>query len=119
VSRFRYLLDPLCLAAIAAYALNRWAIPAADKGPFLQGYFSDLLLIPAALPLMLWLQRRLRLRAGAGSPNGREILFHLLVWSAAAEWVGPHLFSRATGDLWDVLAYSAGALVAACWWGAL
>lgn len=43
---------------------------------------------------------------------------HLVVWSVAAEVVGPHLFAHATGDIWDVAAYTAGAVVAGVLWSA-
>ena len=114
--RFRYGFDPLCLAAGAAYALNRWILPLSWKGEFLRGHFADLLLIPAALPLMLWVHRRCGLRASDGPPRWAEIFFHATVWSVAAELVGPHLFARATGDPLDVAAYVTGALAAGlCW----
>jgi hypothetical protein len=116
VKRFRYGLDPLALAAGTAYAANRWLVPAAAKGPFLRWHFADLLLIPAALPLMLGVYRRLGLRDHDRQPDWREVVLHLVVWSAAAEVIGPRLFSRATGDLLDVAAYAAGAAVALPWW---
>ncbi len=98
MKRFGYARDPLCIAACAGYAVNRWLIPGSWKGWFMHGYFSDTLLIPAALPLVLWLHRRLGWRANDTSPRWNEILLHLVVWSVAAEVVAPHLFSRATGD---------------------
>lgn len=117
MTTFRYWRDPLCGVASACYALNRWAMPTVYKGAFLRHHFNDLLLIPAGLPLLLWLQRKLGLRANDGFPDWREILFTWGVWSVAAEVVGPHLFDRATGDVWDVVAYAAGAVVAAVVWG--
>jgi hypothetical protein len=62
-------------------------------------------------------QRRLRLRTTDTPPDWREVLMHLVVWSVAAEVVGPHFFARATGDIWDVAAYAAGAVVATVFWG--
>jgi hypothetical protein len=116
VSRFGYLRDPLCIAACALYALNRIWWRGHVGGTFLTGYFNDLLLIPAALPLVLWIQRRLGVRHDDQPPRWREIGLHLVVWSIAAEGVMPHLVARATGDWHDVLAYTAGALVAGlCW----
>lgn len=114
--RFRYALDPLCLAACTGYAANRWLVPAAWKGPFLTGHFSDLLLIPAALPGVLWLQRRLGWRTADAPPGWPEIGLHLAAWSVAAELLAPHLFARATGDWWDVAAYAGGAAIAGLWW---
>lgn len=114
--RFRYARDPLCWIACGCYAVNRWALPAALKTAFLRHHFNDLLFIPAALPLMLWLQRRLGLRQADAFPAWREVLLHLALWSLAAEVVGPRLFARATGDAWDVLAYAVGAAAALVFW---
>ena len=82
----------------------------------MRNYFNDMLLIPAALPVVLWLQCRLGLRPADLKPQRSEILLHLVVWSVAAEVIAPHLFSRATGDPWDVAAYASGALVAGLIW---
>ncbi|MFT3783826.1 MAG: hypothetical protein QM790_17590 [Nibricoccus sp.] len=116
MKRWRYALDPLCVAACAAYAINRWLVPPSVKGPFFRNHFNDLLLIPAALPLVLWLYRQLKLRAHDDWPRWSEIVSHVVIWSVAAEWVGPHLFSRATGDLRDVFAYAAGGVMAGVAW---
>lgn len=116
MKRFGYARDPLCLAACVCYAGNRWLVPAILKGVFLRGYFSDTLLIPAALPFMLWLQRKFGLRTGDSRPHWSEIWTHVIVWSVAAEVVAPHFFSRATGDIWDVAAYAGGALLSGLFW---
>src|SRR5690349_7716499 len=100
MTRFRYARDPLCAAACACYAANRWLVPLALKGFFLRNYFADTLLIPAALPLVLWVQRRTGLRATDAAPDWREILLHWAVWSVAAELIAPQLFARAPGDPW-------------------
>lgn len=116
MKRFGYLRDPLCLGACALYALNRWWLRGLIGGTFLRGHFNDLLLIPAALPLVLWVQRRIGVRADDRTPRWGEIALHVAVWSFAAEWVMPHLTTRATGDWLDVAAYATGALVAGVWW---
>lgn len=116
MKRFGYLRDPLCLLACGLYALNRWWLRGHVGGEFLVSYFNDVLLIPAALPLALWVQRRLGLRAGDEQPRWGEIALHLAVWSVAAEAVMPHFAARATGDWHDVVAYAAGAVGAGCWW---
>ena len=118
MKKYGYARDPVCLVACAFYAANRWGLPATLRGPFLRNHFNDLLLIPAALPPILWLQRRLCLRHSDTPPNWQEVLLHLVVWSVAAEVVGPHLFAHATGDICDVAAYSAGAAVATVLWSA-
>ena len=118
--RFAYARDPLCLLACAGYALNRWALRPMGwaSGPFMRGHFNDLLLIPAALPLVLWGQRRLGLRTVDTPPTWPEIALHLVVWSVAAEAIAPHLWRHATGDWLDVAAYAVGALAAGSWWQA-
>jgi hypothetical protein len=116
VKRFGYIGDPLCLVACALYVLNRFWLRAHVGGPFLTGYFNDLLFIPAALPLVLWVQRRLGVRADDRPPRWREIGMHAAMWSIVAEGVMPQLIQRATGDWHDVVAYAAGAVVAGCWW---
>ncbi|HYD85187.1 MAG TPA: hypothetical protein VEA63_14075 [Opitutus sp.] len=116
MKRFGYVFDPLCLAACALYALNRFWLHGHVGGAFFHGYFNDLLLIPAALPLALWLQRKLGLRADDARPRWREIGLHLAAWALMAEAVAPHLLAHVTGDWRDLVAYSAGALAAGCWW---
>ena len=116
MSRFRYALDPVCLAACAAYAANRWLVPWEVKGVFLRDYFNDTLLIPAALPLILWVHQKLKWRQSETRPTWAEILLHWAVWSVAAELVAPHFFARATGDVRDVVAYAGGAIVAGLIW---
>jgi hypothetical protein len=116
MKRFGYARDPVCVVACAGYATNRWLLPAALRGAFMRNYFSDLLLIPAALPLVLWLHRRIGLRPADTKPQWSEIFLHVAVWSVAAEVIAPHLFARATGDPWDVAAYTGGAIVSGLIW---
>jgi hypothetical protein len=115
VKPFRYLLDPLCALACLLYILNRWLLIPKVGGTFLRGHFNDLLLIPAALPPVLFLHRRLRLRSHDHPPLWSEVTWHLVVWSLLFEGVGPRLMT-VTGDPWDVLAYAAGGILAALWW---
>jgi hypothetical protein len=116
VKRFRYWLDPLCVGGCALYALNRWGVKPHTQAALFQCWFNDALLIPCALPLLLFAQRRLGLRRYDDVPTGREILGHLVVWAVLFEVVGPHWLQQATGDPLDVLAYSVGGLLAWLWW---
>lgn len=115
MKRFAYWRDPLFLTACAFYALNRWLVKPHVHSPFLRGQFNDCLLIPCALPLVLWMQRQLGLRWHDEFPAFDEISLHLVVWSVLCAVIGPHLM-RVTGDVWDVVAYTGGALVAWLWW---
>ncbi len=114
--RFRYAFDPLCVLAILAYALNRWVVSPRLDWPFLSGSFADLLLIPAALPPVLWVQRRLGLRAHGRFPTALEIVGHWLVWSTICEGLGPLFFPRAVADWKDVAAYAVGGLLSWIVW---
>ena len=116
--RFRYCADPIFLTGIAAYAANRlWLAPLwGASAPFLTQYFADVLLIPCALPLLLWLQRHTGLRTHDRAPTRGEILGALALWSVLFEGVFPRALGRGISDPIDVLAYAAGALVAACSW---
>lgn len=105
------------LLGCAAFAANRWlVVPRLVGGGFLRSHFNDLWMVPCVLPPLLWLYRRLGLRAHDAPPAVSEILFHLVFWSLFCEWLGPVLVPRSTGDPWDVLAYAVGALFAGLWW---
>jgi hypothetical protein len=116
VKTFRYVADPLFLAGCTLYALNRWVIKSHVHLPFFHGWFNDVLLIPCALPPLLLMQRWLGLRTHDRSPTLGEIAAHLIGWSILFEWIGPHLMRHTTGDPWDVVAYTAGAIIAFLWW---
>ena len=115
MKRFGYWRDPLFLTTCVFYVLNRWLLKSHIHSAFLHGQFNDCLLIPCALPLVLWLQRRLGLRLHDNFPSSGEIVFHLVVWSVLCEMIGPHLM-RVTGDVRDVVAYAIGGFLAWCWW---
>lgn len=97
---------------MSAYALNRWVF----SPQVLRGWFSDVLLIPVGLPVFLLLERHCGLRRHDAPPTAREVVFLFVVWSFAAEVVAPWLSPNSTADVWDVVAYSAGALVAWFFW---
>lgn len=116
MNRFGYWRDRLFLAAVIGYGLNRWLIKPLSASPFLRGQFDDLLLIPAALPLVLWVQRQLGLRHHDLPPTWSEMLLHLAVWSVICEFIGPLWLHHGTADAWDVLAYTVGGILACLWW---
>ena len=116
MNSFGYLSDPLFLVTCSLYALNRWVLKPHIPSPFLHNHFNDVLLIPCALPPLLWMQRRLRLRQHDQLPTPGEIALYLAVWSVLFEVIGPHIIPWAVGDPWDVVAYVVGGILAGLWW---
>lgn len=116
MSPFAYIRDPLCLAAIGAYALNRWLLKPVFHSPFLQGHFADLLMIPAALPVVLGMQRLFRLREDDRPPSWAEMAAHLALWAFICEGLGPRWLHMGVADTWDLAAYALGGVAACLWW---
>lgn len=114
--RFRYLADPLFLLCCACYAVNRWILIPRMHSRFLRFWFDDLLLVPCALPVALWVFRRLHLRDHDAPPALLEFIWITAVWSLLFEWIGPKFIPHSTGDWRDVIAYWAGGLVAWLFW---
>lgn len=116
MKKFLGLRDPLFLGAVLLYALNRLWWQPAGAPLFFQAWFDDLLLVPAALPLLLRVHAGLGWRRAEMPPTASEIGLHLAVWIVACEVVGPRLLAGVTGDPWDAVAYAVGALLAWAWW---
>jgi len=118
MKRFSYILDPVFIIAFLLYATNRLAIKPAlgSENILFWSYFNDLLLIPCALPPLLWLHKKLGLRHFDRKPTIKEILLHLMVWSICFELIAPLLYDNATGDLLDILAYWIGGSIAWIIW---
>jgi len=113
---FGYLRDPVFLSASLLYALNRWLFKPHFRALFLHNWFNDLLLIPCALPVLLWIYRRLKLRPSNAFPTLLEVCSILVFWSLLFEWIGPHLVNYTVGDWRDVIMYWTGGLLAwVCW----
>lgn len=116
VTRFRYLGDPLFILACLAYLANRFWLKYALPWPPLHCWFNDFWLIPAALPPVLWVQRKLHWRTHDTPPTIGEIASHFVLWAIICEGIGPSLLSGHTKDWLDVVAYFLGALMAGLWW---
>ena len=84
--------------------------------PFLHSHFDDLLLMPAALPVVLWIQRLTGLRTHDRPPGWMEMFSHLAIWSVMCKIVGPFYYHLGVADPWDVLFFAAGGCAACLWW---
>ncbi|HLQ38108.1 MAG TPA: hypothetical protein VK348_09920 [Planctomycetota bacterium] len=119
--RFRYWRDPVFITAVLLYFVNRWLLKplTGNSADFFHCYLNDVICIPFWLPPVLALHRLLRLRRHDAPPTFGEILLHLGIWSWLFEILGPGLhalFPYAVGDPWDIVAYAAGAGIAALLW---
>ena len=122
--RFRYLRDPLFLACVVTYFVNRWVLKSIWETGFVHEHLNDLICIPFWVPIMLWVERHIGLRQDDGPPEAFEIIIPLLLWSWVFEMFLPRteLFGRfCTSDHRDIICYSAGSIGAAvfwrCWYG--
>ena len=120
--RFKYVRDPLFLACVAVYAVNRFFIKPLAPGhlAFFHWHLNDLICIPFWLPPVLWVNRRIGIRRHDGTPTFGEIFLHLALWSAFFEIAAPRMAmfqGMPVGDPADVLFYALGALAGAVFWG--
>lgn len=116
---FRYLRDPLFLACVALYFVNRFVFKRIWTGGFVHEHFNDLICIPFWVPIMLWAQHRLGLRPRNGPPMGFELLVPLLVWSWVFELILPAtgiLGAYCVSDYRDILWYAVGTFLASTFW---
>jgi len=126
MKRFGYLQDRLFSVCLAAYAINRLLVLPHLAGffhshlhwvwPFLQSHFDDSLLMPVALPVVLWVQRLAGLRAQDHPPTWPEMFSHLVIWSVMCKVIGPFYCHIGIADPWDVLFFAAGGCAACFWW---
>ncbi len=115
--RFAYVGDRLFLVAVFLYAMNRlvWKPEHPGHG-FFHDHFNDVLLIPAALPLVLWVHRKFGWRTHDGPPRAGEVVLHLVVWTLVCEVIGPKMLGMGVGDPLDAASYGIGAVIAWWWW---
>jgi hypothetical protein len=117
--RFGYLRDPLFVACVLTYLVNRVVLKRVWENGFVHEHLNDVICIPFWVPVMLWGQRRLGLRRSDGPPEAAEVVIPLVAWSWAFEillpatgWLGPWCVA----DHRDVLCYALGALGAGVFW---
>ena len=116
---FRYLTDPLCIACLLLYPLNRWYLkPHRIGGHFTVAFLNDTICLPLFLPMILYLQRRLGVRRHDGPPRLWEVFQHAAIFSIVFKAIMPRYpqIFRTSGDPWDMLAYIAGGLGAWLIW---
>ena len=111
--RFRYILDPVFLASLAIYWINRLILKPHFQFRFLHDHLNDLLCVAVWVPIVLLIQRKLKLRDHDDPPAAMEILIPLLIWSWIFEVALPmNTLGRSwcTPDPSDIAWYIVGAL---------
>lgn len=116
LNSFGYLRDRLFQVCCFLYALNRWGLKPRVHNYFLQRYFNDVLLIPCALPVLLFLERQLHLRDHDSPPTAGEIAGNVILWFVLFEVLGPYINPLRTGDPLKLGIYAAGGTLAWLWW---
>jgi len=118
---FRYLADPVFIASLVIYPINRFVLkPHHIGGWFTHGYLNDVLCLPMFVPITLYAQRLLRVRSHDGYPRVWEMVQLWIIYSVLFQAVLPHFphTYRTAGDPWDMLAYAAGGILAKLVWNA-
>jgi len=116
---FRYLFDPLFVASLAAYAINRFVLKPHFRWGFLHDHLNDLLCIPVWVPIGLFIERRLKLRAHDNPPGLAEILIPVVLWGWIFEvYLPTNELGRGwcTPDPADIAFYVMGAIAATLFW---
>lgn len=116
---FRYLRDPLFLACVGIYFINRLVLKPYLPNPVSQFYLNDILCIPFWVPIMLFSLRKVHLRSDDNPPASYEVLIPLILWSMIFEVVAPFTNAfrgLAFCDPLDILCYTLGALGSGIFW---
>ena len=101
ISLISYLLNRLCLSH-GVYSHNLF-----------KSYLGDFLALPIFIPVAATIQSVFGQRRNQAAPCLTEILIYWVVFSLFFEIVAPQLWSHATGDSIDVIAYLLGGV---CLW---
>jgi hypothetical protein len=116
--KFHYWRDPVFLACLAVYVVNRFLIKPNLHfySPFFHGHLDDTLTIPVALPPYLLFYRWLRFRPDDEPPRSWEVGLHLALWLVCFKWFGPLVLHRGAYDPVDDWCIAAGGLGAWLLW---
>jgi len=117
--RFRYVADPICIASLILYALNRFVLkPHHIGGWFTHGYLNDVLCLPLFVPIILYIEHFIGLRQHFRYPRAWEIFQSWAAFTFIFQVVIPRYPKTfiAAGDPYDILAYAAGGIIAGWWW---
>jgi hypothetical protein len=115
---FGYWRDPLFLACLATYIVNRLFIKPNlhHYSPLFHGHLDDTLTVPVALPIFLLVYRIIGFRPDDAPPRWWEVALHVAVWDVFFEWFGPHYLHRGVGDPIDMFTIAGGGIASWLIW---
>jgi hypothetical protein len=115
---FGYWRDPVFLTCLAAYAINRLLIKPNlhHYSPLFHGHLNDTLTVPVALPVYLFVYRKIGFRPDDQPPRWWEVALHVAVWDVFFEWFGPHYLHRGVSDPIDAVCIAGGGLASWIFW---
>jgi hypothetical protein len=118
---FRYWRDPVFLAGLLLYAVNRllirpYFVHRHQYSSFFQGHLDDALTAPVALPIFLGAYRLIGFRPDDEMPRWWEILLHVAVWIAFFKWYGPFALHQGVADPIDIVSMLIGGVIAWLLW---
>ncbi len=115
---FGYWRDPVFLACLALYGLNRTLIKPNlhHYSPLFHGHLNDTLTVPVALPIYLLAYRWIGLRPDDEPPRWWEVALHVAVWAVFFKWFGPLVLLRGVADPIDDWCIAGGGLAAWLLW---
>lgn len=115
---FGYWRDPLFLACLAIYAVNRGInmLQLHSYSPFFNGHLNDTLTVPVAIPVYLLVYRWIGFRPDDATPRWWEIVAHVAVWIVFFEWYGPLALRHGVADPVDSWCMAIGGVVAWIIW---
>ncbi|MEI9997987.1 MAG: hypothetical protein WDO13_01875 [Verrucomicrobiota bacterium] len=119
---FAYWRDPLFLACLGLYAVNRFLIKPyltahATYSPLFHGHLNDTLTVPVVLPIYLYIYRKIGFRPDDQPPRWWEVALHVAVWDVFFEWFGPRYLHQGVADPIDSWCIAGGGVVAwVIWW---
>ncbi len=108
--------DKLFLISSLIYFFNTYYLKHLIKVDFFQNYLNDILLIPCALPPLIYLYVKLKLRNQKSFPTTLEVFSFFIFSSFVFECLGPKYLNKGVADYFDILAYAIGGIISNYFW---
>jgi hypothetical protein len=103
--------NPVFLVCLFIFGVHYGLVRLGFSVPVLQHYLNDLLCLPLALSVTLFLQRSFFYRHSAYVLTAYQVGLAAAYFSLAFEVIFPLFMKRYTADILDVVAYSVGGFI--------